>query len=61
MSHLQQGQAKHVDRRRNPMWDWVAFAIIVALVIGTTFAMFGFEEEQSPNNNAATVTQQGDL
>jgi hypothetical protein len=43
------------------MWDWVAFAVFAAIVIGASFAMFGFEEEQSPSNDAAAVTQQGDV
>jgi hypothetical protein len=61
MSNLEHGGAEPVRRRRNPMWDWVAFAVFAAIVIGASFAMFGFEEEQSPGNDAAAVTQQGDV
>jgi hypothetical protein len=61
MNNLEHGEKKPVGRPWNPMWGWVAFAVFVAIVIGTTFAMVGFEEGRPPSDNAAAVTQPGDV
>jgi hypothetical protein len=61
MANIEQGNAQQLAGRKwNPIWGWVAFALLAMIVVGTTFIFFGFEEPRATIEGRPAVTQ-GDV
>jgi hypothetical protein len=59
MAEIGEG-GRQAGRKWNPMWMWAAFAVLVVIVVGTSFVFFGFEEQRTASDASPAVTRQVD-